>query len=201
MTSEENCLNRYCAYARFGQTYVHHRLWSKFSSIESLQYMGFDMGDGSTADFSEYVARHVAAADASSGSALSHAPNPERIKFRERDHDDAIIAECAWNFCRELVKHRACSMSHHTSAPPWQFALLAHKAYRRLGLTRAKHAWNTLVEAERIAVSQEMNDAAAKVSVTRLLAIPKREPRSRGNRVPERAVFQREPMRCASWMT
>ena len=106
MTSEENGMQRYCAYARVGQTYVHNRLWLMFSCIESIQYMGFDMGDGSTADYSGYVSRHVAASDAPSGSALPPDPNPERIKFRERDQDDAIIAECAWNCCRELVNHR-----------------------------------------------------------------------------------------------
>ena len=172
MTSERECVLRYCAYALHGHNYVNHRLWSNFSNLESLQYMGFDMGDGSTADYREYVRRHLSAAAASSGSASPPAHNPERIQFLDRDHDDAIIAECAWNFCRELVKHRACSMSHYTSAPPGQFALLAHTntAYRQLGLARAMQAWNTLKEAERLAVSQDINDAAAKVSVTRLLA-------------------------------
>ena len=171
MNSEVECLQRYCAYARYGQLYVLHKLWSKLSCAESLQHMGFDAGDGSTADYSEYVARHVNAASASSSSAEPPAPKPERITFQDRDRDDAIIAECAWNFCRQLVKFRACSMSHHTSSLPWQFALLAHrnKEYRQLGLTQARHAWKTLIEAERLSVSQRMDDAAVSVSVRCLL--------------------------------
>ena len=110
MTTEVECLQRYCAYARFGQLYVLHKLWSKLSCAESLQHMGFDVGDGSTADYSEYVARHVNAASASSSSAKPPAPKPERITFQDRDRDDAIIAECAWNLCRQFVKFRACSM-------------------------------------------------------------------------------------------
>ena len=43
MTSEDECLQRYCAYARYGQTYVLQRLLSKFSSIDSLQHMGIDL--------------------------------------------------------------------------------------------------------------------------------------------------------------
>ena len=40
MTSEVECLQRYCAYAHFGHTYVLPRLWSKLSSIQSLQQLG-----------------------------------------------------------------------------------------------------------------------------------------------------------------
>ena len=40
MTSEVECLQRSCAYAHFGHTYVLPRLWSKLSSIQSLQQLG-----------------------------------------------------------------------------------------------------------------------------------------------------------------
>ena len=40
ITSEVECLQRYCAYAHFGHTYVLPRLWSKLSSIQSLQQLG-----------------------------------------------------------------------------------------------------------------------------------------------------------------
>ena len=40
MTSEVECLQRSCAYAHFGHTYVIPRLWSKLSSIQSLQQLG-----------------------------------------------------------------------------------------------------------------------------------------------------------------
>ena len=59
------------------------------------------MGDGSSADYREYVARHVAAATTPSSNALPPARNPERIEFQDRDHDDVIIADCAWHFCRD----------------------------------------------------------------------------------------------------
>ena len=59
------------------------------------------MGDGSSADYREYVARHVAAATTPSSNALPLARNPKRIEFQDRDHDDVIIADCAWNFCRD----------------------------------------------------------------------------------------------------
>ena len=53
MTTDVECLQRYCAYARCGQTHKLHMLRSQFLSIERLQQMGFDVGDGSTADYKE----------------------------------------------------------------------------------------------------------------------------------------------------